>query len=88
VLYSHRDPRLALSLLARLRAEGDLCVGENEPYGGHLDGDSIDRHALAPGRPNVLVEIRHDLIRGADGQIAWADRLAPILEAALADADL
>ena len=46
------------------------------------------RHALAPGRPNVLVEIRHDLIRGADGQIAWADRLAPILEAALADADL
>lgn len=88
VLYSHRDPRLALSLLARLRAEKDLCVGENEPYGGHLDGDSIDRHALTPGRPNVLVEIRHDLIRGADGQIAWADRLAPLLEAALADAGL
>lgn len=88
VLYSHLDPRLALALLDRLRAEPDLCVGENEPYGGHLDGDSIDRHALRPGRPNVLVEIRHDLIRTEDGQIAWADRLAPILEAALAASDL
>lgn len=88
VLYSHRDPRLALSLLARLRAEGDLCVGENQPYGGHLEGDSIDRHALTPGRPNVLIEIRHDLIRTEDGQVAWADRLAPLLEAALADSNL
>lgn len=88
ILYSHRDPRLALAVLARLRAEPDLCVGENEPYGGHLDGDSIDRHALTPGRPNVLIEIRHDLIRDEDGQIAWADRLAPILEAALADTRL
>ena len=83
VLYSHVDPRLALNLLGRLRAEPDLTVGENEPYGGHLDGDSIDRHALRPGRPNVLIEIRHDLIRTEDGQIAWADRLAPILEEAL-----
>lgn len=88
ILYSHRDPRLALAVLARLRAEPDLCVGENEPYGGHLDGDSIDRHALTPGRPNVLIEIRHDLIRDEDGQIAWADRLAPILKAALADTGL
>ncbi|MFN6951228.1 MAG: N-formylglutamate amidohydrolase [Albidovulum sp.] len=88
VLYSHRDPRLALSLLARLRAEGDLCVGENQPYGGHLEGDSLDRHALTPGRPNVLIEIRHDLIRTEDGQVAWADRLAPLLEAALADSNL
>ncbi len=88
VLYSHLDPRLALALLDRLRAEEGLCVGENEPYGGHLDGDSIDRHALRQGRPNVLIEIRHDLIRTADGQIAWAGRLAPMLEAALAASDL
>lgn len=83
VLYSHLDPRLALAVLDRLRAEPDLIVGENEPYGGHLDGDSIDHHALRPGRPNVLIEIRHDLIRAEDGQIAWAERLAPILEEAL-----
>lgn len=88
VLSSPLDPRLALALLDRLRAESDLCIGDNEPYSGHLEGDSIDRHALQKGRPNVLVEIRHDLIRGEDDQIAWADRLAPILEAALAAANL
>ncbi|MBL3575934.1 N-formylglutamate amidohydrolase [Rhodovulum sulfidophilum] len=79
------DDRLARPLIARLRAEGDLCVGENEPYGGHLPGDSVDRHAEAFGRPNVLVELRNDVIAAPADQAAWAARLAPILEAALAD---
>ncbi len=82
------DSRLALPLLARLNAEPDLCVGDNEPYSGHLPGDSMDRHALKPGRPHVLIELRHDLIATEDGQNAWADRLAPLLDAALADAQL
>lgn len=82
VLYSHRDERLAKPLIAALEAEG-LCVGDNEPYSGHLDGDSIDRHALSPGRPNVLIELRNDLIAAEDGQIAWADRLAPVLNRVL-----
>ncbi len=85
VLYAH-DDRLARPLLARLMAEPDLCVGDNEPYSGHLPGDSMDRHGLIPGRPHVLIELRHDLIATEDGQRAWADRLAPILDAALADA--
>jgi predicted N-formylglutamate amidohydrolase len=88
VLYDPRDDRLARPLLARLRAEPDLCVGENEPYAGHLPGDAIDRHALGPGRPNVLIETRNDLIAGPEGQEAWAGRLAPLLDAALADAQL
>ncbi len=88
VLYDARDDRLARPLLARLRAEGDLCVGDNEPYSGHLPGDAIDRHALAQGRPNVLIELRNDLIADAAGQQAWAARLAPLLDRALADAQL
>jgi predicted N-formylglutamate amidohydrolase len=88
VLYSYLDPRLALALIDRLRAEPDLCVGDNQPYDGHLPGDAIDRHALGPGRPNALVEIRNDLIADAAGQHAWAARLAPILAAALADSGL
>ena len=87
VLYSHRDERLAKPLVAALAAEG-LCVGDNEPYSGHLDGDSIDRHALTPGRPNVLIEVRNDLIALEDGQIAWADRLAPILSRVLSESRL
>lgn len=87
VLYSHRDERLAKPLIAALAAEG-LNVGDNEPYSGHLDGDSIDRHALAPGRPNVLIELRNDLIAAEDGQIAWADRLAPVLNRVLEESGL
>lgn len=79
VLHSPRDTRLSLPLIARLRAEPDLCIGDNEPYSGHLPGDAIDRHALAPGRQNTLIELRNDLIADEAAQEAWASRLAPIL---------
>jgi predicted N-formylglutamate amidohydrolase len=82
VLHSHKDSRLALPLIAALRDEG-LITGDNEPYDGHLDGDSIDLHALQKGRPNVLIEVRNDLIGTPEGQHAWAARLAPILQRVL-----
>ena len=85
VLYAE-DARLALPLLDRLRAEGDIYVGDNEPYSGHLPGDSMDRHGVAPGRPHVLIELRNDLIETAEQQAHWGRRLAPILDGALADA--
>ena len=87
VLYSHLDDRLALPLIARLRAEG-FVTGDNQPYDGHLDGDAIDRHALRHGRPNVLIELRNDLIGDVDAQALWAARLAPILEDVLAASGL
>ena len=71
-------------LIDRLLAEPDLCVGDNEPYSGHLPGDAIDRHALTPGRHNTLIEIRNDLIGTEAEQRAWAARLAPILTQVLA----
>ena len=82
ILHAGVNP-LASALLDLLRAEGDMIVGENEPYGGHLPGDAIDRHALQRPRPNVLIELRNDLIADHAGQVAWATRLAPILEEAL-----
>jgi len=88
ILHSPRDGRLALALIARLRAERDLCVGDNEPYAGHRPGDAIDRHALAHGRPNVLVELRQDLIATPADQAAWAARLAPILAGVLMESGL
>lgn len=83
VLHSHRDSRLSKALIARLRGEDDLCVGDNQPYVGHLPGDSIDRHALSSGRHNTLIELRNDLITTPEAQAAWADRLVPHLLAAL-----
>lgn len=88
VLYSHLDERLALPLIDRLRAEPDLCVGDNEPYSGHLPGDAIDRHALQSGRPNILIEVRNDLIADEAGQRHWAERLAPICKQVLAASGL
>jgi predicted N-formylglutamate amidohydrolase len=88
ILHARGDQRLSRPLLDLLRAEPDLCVGENQPYAGHLPGDAIDRHALGPGRPNALIELRQDLIAGEDGQRAWAERLAPLLERARGRANL
>jgi predicted N-formylglutamate amidohydrolase len=87
VLYSHLDARLSQPLIARLMAEPDLTVGDNEPYSGHLPGDAIDRHALRLGRHNTLIEVRNDLIATPAAQAHWAARLAPILQAALEDVE-
>ena len=79
-----KDRRLADLTIARLQARGNLTVGINEPYDGHLPGDSIDQHALRNGRLNILIEVRNDLIESSKGQQAWAQLLAPILQHALA----
>lgn len=87
VLHSHEDGRLSRALLDVLAQQADLCIGDNEPYAGHLPGDAVDRHAIAMGRHNTLIELRNDLIETQPEQEAWAARLAPLLQAALAAAD-
>lgn len=87
VLYAH-DDRLARPLIDRLQHVLDTPVGDNEPYAGHLPGDAVDQHALRHNRPNVLIEVRHDLIDTPAGQAKWAAFLAPHLEAARKDANL
>ncbi|MDP5360926.1 MAG: N-formylglutamate amidohydrolase [Paracoccaceae bacterium] len=86
VLYAD-DARLALPFMAACRAQG-WCTGDNQPYAGHLPGDAVDRHALQHGRPNLLIEIRQDLIEDEAGQILWASRLAPLLADVLAQSGL
>lgn len=88
VLHSHLDTRFALPFIEALQAEPDLCIGDNQPYTGHLPGDAVDTHALKPGRPNALIELRNDLIETAQDQTAWAKRLAPILTETLAKTGL
>ena len=83
VLYSHLDERFSKPLITRLQAETDLCIGDNEPYSGHLPGDAIDKHCLRLGRHNTLIELRNDLIDDPANQAHWAARLAPILQETL-----
>ena len=82
ILYAH-DAAFSQVLLGLLHAEPDLCVGENEPYIGHLPGDAVDRHALKHIRLNTLIELRQDLIETPAQQAAWGARLAPLLTQAL-----
>jgi predicted N-formylglutamate amidohydrolase len=77
------DDRLARPLLDALYAEGDLIVGENEPYSGQLEGDCLWQHGDRRGLPSAIVEIRQDLIRDATGQAAWSERMYQIVEKAL-----
>lgn len=79
------DARLSDPLIALLEKEPDLTIGRNQPYPGHLPGDAIDRHALRHGRVNTLIELRNDLIVTEEAQRQWGERLAPLLESALAE---
>jgi predicted N-formylglutamate amidohydrolase len=72
------DRRIADLLLARLERE-DICVGDNEPYVGKLEGDCMTQHGINRGLPHVLIEIRNDLIADTAKEKLWAGRLAPIL---------
>ena len=80
-----RNDTLVEPLFKALRADPELIVGDNEPYAGWLEGDTIDRHATCHGLPNVLIEIRQDLIATQAEAEGWADRLADMLEPILAD---
>lgn len=83
VLYN-RDPGFARIVLDLLEREGDLVVGDNEPYRvGDLTDYTIPVHGERRGLPHVELEIRQDLIAEEAGQRAWAERLARILPEAL-----
>ena len=78
-----KDGRLAKPLMARLRAEGDIVVGDNEPYSGALENDCLYRHGTMNGLAHVLIEVRQDLIGDDAGVLRWAARLEHALHQAL-----
>ncbi len=84
-----RDPRLAAPMLAALRAEPGLVVGDNEPYSGRHPADyTVDTHGERLGRPHVCIEVRQDLLATPQGIGEWAARLARLLAPLLADPGL
>ena len=84
-----RDPRIAVPLIGALRAAGELEVGDNQPYSGRQKfGYSIETHATETGLPNVLIEIREDMVDDAAGAGLMAEILARALEPILAEPGL
>ena len=80
------DARLARPLLAALAA---VCrVGDNEPYDGALEGDTLDAAVTRRGLPGLLIEVRQDLVATERGAETWAARLADVLAPLLADPGL
>jgi predicted N-formylglutamate amidohydrolase len=84
ILHDRGDTRLSRAMLARLRREDGLTVGDNEPY--RMDGTdyTVPRHAYANGLPYVEVELRQDLLAGPDDARRWATRFATWLGEAIA----
>lgn len=79
------DARLPAPLLAELRRDGTLVVGDNEPYSARASYEyTLAAHARSRALPHCSLEVRQDLIRTPDEARAWGRRLAPAIDAALA----
>ncbi len=86
VLY-HRDTRLAHALRDALQAEGDLVVGDNQPYAVSDSSDyAVPVHGEARALPHVELEIRMGPDCRRDGPAAVGATAGPA--AALAGAAL
>ena len=76
-IISTGERTLADALLAALRRDVDLIVGDNEPYSPKDNVDyTIRRHGFDRGLPHAMIEIRNDLVVDEEGQKEWAARLA------------
>lgn len=78
------DTRVADGMLAAAGTAGLYNVCRNEPYGPQ-DGvtHTLREHGLSNGLPNVMIEVRNDLIRDEVGQGVVADYLAGLLNESL-----
>jgi len=81
-----KDPRMAVPMLAALRREAGLVVGDNEPYSAREPaGYTVRTHAEKRGLPHLNVELRQDLVATDAGAAEWAERLARVLTPILED---
>ena len=73
------DGALAPALLDGFRADDRLVVGDNEPYHGGLEGDTLWQHARPFDLQCAVIEYRQDLVGDAASQMHWASVTATIL---------
>ena len=81
-----KDTRIAFPLLAKLRQNPELIVGDNEPYSGRHTADyTIDHHAEDRDLANVSIELRQDLLGNKAAVDRWTTLLVDALSEILAD---
>jgi predicted N-formylglutamate amidohydrolase len=75
-----KDGRIPQPLLAALRADPAIIVGDNQPYSAREPaGYTVRHHAVQRGLPHVAIELRQDLVADDEGARSWAERLAAAL---------
>ena len=78
------DSRLADAMLAAAEGTTLYRIARNEPY-GPADGvtHTLKLHGIANDLPNVMIELRNDLIADEAGQSVAADFLTGLLHASI-----
>jgi predicted N-formylglutamate amidohydrolase len=86
ILHAGAADGFARRLLARLRRNGELNVGDNQPY--QMDGTdfTIPFHAFPTRRPYAELEIRQDLLMDDEGVEKWSALVAEALLAEMVSA--
>lgn len=83
LVYNH-DPRFSHIIRDLLKADGDLHLGDNEPYFLSDETDyTLPVHGEQRSLPHSQFEIRQDLIETPQQQSKWADLLTDTLNKAL-----
>lgn len=87
ILYD-RDRRLPDGMFNVFRELPGIVVGDNAPYSGELEGDTLNQHGTHHGLPHVLIEFRQDLVTTPVQQREQGRFMARILRRALAETKL
>ena len=85
-ILSNHDRRLSDPLLDALYSQKHITTGDNVPYTGYLQGDTMYKHALPNNLLHTLIEVRNNLIVNEKEQENWATRLAPLIKTAIFEA--
>ncbi len=84
-LISTNERSLAEAMLAVLRRDRNLVVGDNQPYSARDNVDyTIRRHGRDRGLPHVMIEVRNDLLRAVKDIAGWTERLSEALRESIA----
>ncbi len=81
-IISQWDQRFAKRIVRFLEGVGVHPVGDNDPYDGRTAaGFTLTHHAGSRRLHNAAIEMRKDVLTGADGVAHWASLLADCLSA-------
>lgn len=76
IMYWSGTVHFAVALLAALRVDPTLMIGDNQPYAMDATDYSVPFHAFPAALPYAEIEVRQDQLGDAAGQALWAQRIA------------